>query len=791
MKPQHNIFFVTLVLLLLAPFANALGATPDGGFNNNNSVDVTLTAAPGNIIKYTTDGTNPATGGTIAGDTVTVTLNKRPNTPTSFATNPETSLYGFPNPTSTIKATVLRATEINPATNQSVANITRTFFLGMNYTSFTLPVFSVTLEDAYLQGYEQGMFVKGSTYYNDLAANGGNPTDPFRPANWNNDSDRFPGHVEMYRDGVRFIDDNTMMYPSGRWSAALAKKSLKIKYDNAVGPSTTTVLLFGNQSPTSMNKVWLKQGGQDFDGLGMRDCIAAETITDGGLRVEETQCAMSVLFINGEFYGVMNINQDIDAKYLANRYGISKNDVVLLEQDGLVEEGTATDNQPYFALKNWLLDPTTNLSDPVQYANFTAQVNPESLIDHMIVQIYFQNDDYPNDYRMWRNKKVTSQVPGTPYDGRWYFQPKDLDQSVGLYAQIAVGENTLQEYLDKPLNNYGIFLFKKAMENPTFRQAFIDRSFELVNGGALSSQSVNNTVDRLAASRRPEVPKDVQRWQKPNSWESRLVDYKTWMAQREGIYLGHVTSVLGMPTNITLPPNTTVNETGNGTNTSDPYVIIAQLQANITALQLQVAVLQGELSVCQNSLTVCTESLANCQLNGTNTTPPVTTINYTLYVTSSPLATLSINGTVVGGTPKTMSLVEGSYNVSVSTPGFYQNSTVVNMNQNRSVDLVLGSIPVPPPVNTTSAVNVSIAAWYPKVKSDGTHFVFACGQSLNATKFDWYTYKNGIEYSKNLNIGPSNTVYKILPTGSGLYDVTCVAKAGTVVLGNGTLAVVA
>jgi len=265
------------------------------------------------------------------------------------------------------------------------------------------------------------------------------------------------------------------------------------------------------------------------------------------------------------------------------------------------------------------------MSDNATWKNFTSLVNIDSLIDHMIVQIYVNNEDYPGDYRMWRNKNVASQVPGTPYDGRWYFQPKDLDQSAGLYPQIRFDENVVDKFLSQPSDNYGFFLFIAAMKNPEFKQKFISRSIELADG-QLNSAHWNQTIDRLAAERRTEIPKEMQRWDKPTDWETQLASIKNWYSQR-GVYF----------------------------------------KAQILAL------------------------------NGTTSSNPVT---------------------------------------------------------------------------------ISVAAWYPKLMTATTDYVFICNPYTNTTRYDWYTYKNGIEVSKTLN-QTSNSIYEQYTTGTGVYVQTCVVHDGS------------
>ncbi len=612
---------ITFSLLTIFFLSNALALTisQDSGFYPE-TITTSITVASGNIIKYTLDGTNPLTNGILVNSSIFLGLpiTAKNSTPSTFAMNPETSLYPFAKPTSTIKTTVLRAIEINPS-NKVVNSVAKSYFIGLSPSDFTVPVFSIVIDDKDIQSNETGMFVKGDTYYKDLALEGGNPQNPFRPANWNNDSLRWPASFELFLNGIKVANDDVSFYTSGRWSAALPKKSVKIKYDKKIGAAQTNLQFFGNQSPTTTTKIWLKNGGQDFNGLGLRDCIAGEAVT--GLNVETSQCAQAVLFINGEYYGAMNIQQDLDAKYFANRYGINKDDVVVLSQDGLIEEGLATDNQPYFALRNWLRDPTTNLSNTIQYTNFTNQVNIDSLIDYYSIQMFTNNKDFPNDHILWRNKNPSSQVPNTPYDGKWHFQPKDLDQTAGLYSHILPQDDTVKLFMEKDPNGWGHILFLKAMENPDFKQQLINRNLELMDT-YFSGQHWNSTIDTITNMRRPEVDKDKARWEKPYSWEKDVIAIKNWYTLRAAYYPAFI---LNLNSTITLPRN---DSDQNNTNFSQGTCSINEL--NTYCINGAVMVSDVVTNNCRDitcektgvqiTMRICNQTNVVIPQNNTNTT---------------------------------------------------------------------------------------------------------------------------------------------------------------------------
>lgn len=658
----HRMFHILCLLaaVVLLPYASALTATPDGGFYGSN-VTVTLHAAAGSTIKYTLDGSNPLENGTTANGSIAISA--RPSTPSALATNPDTMIFVNALPSSTLKATILRAVEID-ANGTPGEELVRTYFIGHDDADFYPVVISIVAEQEYLDDYDIGMLVKGRTYANYIATHPGEENNPFADANWNNDSLRWPAHVELYDGGVRHINDMVEFYPSGRWSGALAQKSFKLKWDKDTGPKETAYPFFGNESLSRYTRIRLRQGSQDWPaGTQLRNCVTGEIIQ--GMNVEAEHCRTAEVFLNGEYWGSYSVIEDFDDKQLAQQYGIDDDDVVIIEQDGLLDEGS--DNSKYFALKSWLA--THNLSDPANWAYFESQVNVESMIDYYSVHMFFNNVDFGSDHRIWWNNG--DPVPGTPADGRMYFEPKDRDQIIGLYSHSNHSDNTVQKFLDKPSSSWAHMFLVKAWENPGFRQRFANRSMELLDAN-FDSGRMNATIEQLADDRRPTLPRQIQRWGRPFSvgwWDSEVVEMKDWLAKRNTHYRGLIAGlnvtmpqmngtnttsyVLGVasipsagivsvngtdrgtsPLNLSLPAgsylvsvrkggyltnSTTVlldaNKTvtivlsaangTNGTNSTDPYAIIAQLEARI-------AVLEADLNACLNQTSG----------NQTNTTPP-------------------------------------------------------------------------------------------------------------------------------------------------------------------------
>jgi hypothetical protein len=539
-------FFAVMVLL----FSANAEISHDSGFYES-SFEVTVTIPPEGSARYTLDAQDPLDGELVAGP---ILIEERGPEPSELAANPEITLFPYMLPESTGKATILRVAEFDEDDNL-VAQHVRTYFIGWSPEDFNAPVFSVVINPEYLDDYEIGMYIKGKTYYDDLEENGGNPLNPFRPANWNNKDLRWPAHYEIFIDGSLEIADPVRFYTSGRWSAALAMKSFKINYHDSVGASSTDYPFFGDETTPFTKTFRLRTGSQDMDsGILMRDCLAALLFRD--TEQEVMNCRFAVLFLNGEYWGSYNMREDVDNWHLGFKYGIDRNDVVLLEMDGLIDEGAPGDNLPYFELRDWLMENSLETEEDYEY--FVSQVNELSLIDYYTCHMFSNNLDFPNDHYFWRNKNPETQVPGTPIDGRWQYFCKDVDQGFGLFSRGASDSNTLLEFLNSSeRSGWSTLFLRKAFENAEFRSLFLNRSLELLNT-RLHPDSTVALVETMKQEKGHEIPRQAQRWiNHPSSfgsWNNKVEQVKEWLTERHYFYTEHLLALYETPIDPPEPP---------------------------------------------------------------------------------------------------------------------------------------------------------------------------------------------------------------------------------------------
>lgn len=268
------------------------------------------------------------------------------------------------------------------------------------------------------------------------------------------------------------------------------------------------------------------------------------------MNINYTAYQTSIVFINGEYWGIYSLRERQDAYYIAENYKIDVPGVDILSHsmsEVSVEEG---DIDEY----NKLIRALNNLD--VNAANFPEEVNilidVNELIDFYVAQIYFANSDFPkNNLKMWRIKEDTAQ---------WHFFFFDMDASM-----VDVNHNLLSEYNNNIdiLQWYPEFskeILRKLLENETFRNTFYSR-FNYHLNTTFSTQSVLDAISFFEKRYAPLVHNHIYRWGTPvdyKKWESNVDKLETFAVQRSLYLSEQLYDNFGSP--FIISPNPCVSE---------------------------------------------------------------------------------------------------------------------------------------------------------------------------------------------------------------------------------------
>ena len=382
------------------------------------------------------------------------------------------------------EATVIRAASLLPDGTFGPVS-TATYFIGTDLKEkYGCAVISLAADPDGLLDNDKGILVRGALY--DMNSD-------------DNESEirqgRFDKIVSNYmckgREWEReaylqiFDDSNALSAESpcgirlkGRYSRVYGQRSFNLYFREDYGQEELEYRLIpGNkdingQEIDSYKSFSLRNGGNDTEQLKFKDSAFMKLLDNGSFCVQKSRPA--VLFINGEYYGVINLQEKYSDDYIESHFGTDAGNVIIIEE-GEVEEGEEEDIRYYEELTRF---SEMDLADEAVWREFLDKVDLDSMAGYYAAQIYIGNCDFDEitNCRLWRSREYD----GTPYgDTKWRWMLYDTENSSGMYGE----ENTSAGYddLDEALRNCP--LFASAMKNGDFRKAFADALTDLENRG--------------------------------------------------------------------------------------------------------------------------------------------------------------------------------------------------------------------------------------------------------------------------------------------------------------------
>lgn len=230
------------------------------------------------------------------------------------------------------------------------------------------------------------------------------------------------------------------------------------------------------------------------------------------LDFETMRIKPQITFLNGEYWGILNVRDRINDNYLSIKYNIEKSDIELGENNEV--DNSSGDYEALIAFTK-----SADFSIQSNYNYLKTKVDINSLIDYIVTESFFANwDVYSNNYAYWRYKG-TPQCNDCPLDGKWRWILFDMDNSF---------DETLDPY--EHLNNYRAvdFFYPYIKVNQEFRREFVNRYCDLVNS-YFKPQHTLPYVDSLKAVLSPEINYQIQRWNNIDNyaeWESHINEFK-------------------------------------------------------------------------------------------------------------------------------------------------------------------------------------------------------------------------------------------------------------------------
>lgn len=252
------------------------------------------------------------------------------------------------------------------------------------------------------------------------------------------------------------------------------------------------------------------------------DCTPRDNLADLLLENQDMDIQHlhpSILFINGEYWGIHTIKERFDTRYLAAKYGKDKDDYVMMKNKRSLDSGEEADKEHYQALLDFVDTCDMTIESNYEYTN--TQMDIENYINYLAFEIYMGNSDWVvNNIRYWRYKGEDScRVEDNALDGRWRWFMFDFDLVFGSScASISYSTNMMDNAFDPELEGYTM-LARGLKTSDTFCRDFINRMCDLKNS-TFTVDNFQRCVTQIDNTKTPEMLEHVQRWRYPSAAET-------------------------------------------------------------------------------------------------------------------------------------------------------------------------------------------------------------------------------------------------------------------------------
>ncbi len=510
--------------LTLSKKLNSPDCSSAGGFYKD-AFNIILTCSNPDIkIYYTIDGSEPSLLSALYSKSIiikdrTSERNVLSETPSSPRWKPPID--------NVFKGTVLRAICVDENNNKS-NELVRSFFVDKKGTErYSLPVIAITVDEKDFFGYNKGIYVLGKSYTDkDNYIRKNIPLDlPWweYPSNYllrGEDAER-KAYIEFYEpDGKLGFKSTVGIRINGNATRGFAQKSLRVCFREKYGQGSINYALFPSNPVKIFSSFILRNSGNDWDKTMFRDAFMQDLMKNARLDIQDYR--PSIVFINGEYWGIHNIRERFDENYLVNKYHIPADSITILELAGSLSYGQKGDENDFKEILDFVKH--NDLADAKNYEFIKSKIDLESFSDFLIANIYFCNSDWPNNnVKFWRYKTDKPLGNDSIRDGRWRWMLYDTDWGFG-YNVLSTPNNNLLDKAKKT-GSVGI-LFSSLIKNKNFLSFFIHR-FQFHLNESFDSPTVLAKIDKMQKTLAPEMQEHIDRWRVIGSCDTWLSNIET------------------------------------------------------------------------------------------------------------------------------------------------------------------------------------------------------------------------------------------------------------------------
>lgn len=343
--------------------------------------------------------------------------------------------------------------------------LTNSYFINENSAGGKLPVVSISTDPENFWDPATGIYVQD-----------------FKP-DW-----EVPVNIELFEnngtDRAAF-NRRAGVKINGLNSWRLPQKMLGMYFRKSYGSGSLDYRVTPQRKRNSYKNFALRASGSDWSYTLLRDVVSHHA-TLNNTNIDIMGFKPSVVFVNGDYLGIHNIREKVDANYIEESYGLGPGTFDMVENTINPEAGDLLAYQDFQELLS------TDLSVGANYDALAAQADIEEVTDYMIAEMAVRNTSIDHNVMAWKPKE----------GGKWRWILMDLDRGYFDAASYQLDFYLAQRHL----------ILGDLFENQGYRAYFARRLASLLFT-TFNPELMVDLIDRHEALIGDEIPRHIQRWQ--------------------------------------------------------------------------------------------------------------------------------------------------------------------------------------------------------------------------------------------------------------------------------------
>jgi len=367
-----------------------------------------------------------------------------------------------------------------------------------------------------------------------------------------------PVNMEIFEENnTRSLDQLVGIKIKGGASRGLPQKSFGIYARNQYGEGKINYRFFDDKHHNIYNNIVLRNSGQDNQFTIFRDALFQNIVKDN-MDVDYQEYRPSSIYINGEYWGILNLREKINEHYIKRNYpNVDINNIDVLEITAFDDDEVSVvlgDLNEYNELVSYMDQNDMNLNSTYNFVK--ERVDIVEFSNHYITNIYIGNKDWPhNNIKWWRERSEM---------GKWRWIFFDLDYGFGLYNSVYFNSLYRATMPNIGGNTSATFMLRKLLENDDFKNDFVQR-FSTHMNTTFNPVRVNDMVNDMSENISTEMEKQIERWvdedgiESMEQWTNNIEVIKSYANERPEVMREHLGTKFELEHS-----NLTINTSGNG-----------------------------------------------------------------------------------------------------------------------------------------------------------------------------------------------------------------------------------